>query len=108
MGKLWKTKIWPFLKSRAATFLTLLGIIGVGLVGWAFVLRHWALFQPTNAATAWPALDAIADAVTALCTVGIATFALRGLRSIRIARDEIIHRASRSATGMFWRHLSVA
>jgi hypothetical protein len=93
LRKFWEESAKP----RLATTLTVIGLLTAAVIVGLLIRDRWGLFSPPDAAAAWAATDAIADAVTALCTIGIATFALRGLRSLRIARDEIVHRAGREA-----------
>lgn len=74
--------------------LVLLGV----LVGSAYLLVvHWTFLQPKDGATVWVAIAGLAAMVAALTSIAVAVFAFRGLRSIAIARDEILHRATRDA-----------
>lgn len=79
-------------------------------VVWLFVIgipASWMSPAATTAATTtlnpstrhidWSAVDAIADSIAALSAIAVAAFAFRGLRSLRITRDEIVHRAGREA-----------
>lgn len=99
MGALEKIK--TFAKSLARpwgfTLITVAVVAGIVLATCVVIRRNWPLFAPTDSTDAWAAVSAIAATVAALCTIAIASFALRGLRSIGIARDEIVHRAQREA-----------
>jgi hypothetical protein len=74
-----------------ALSIAIVAMTGVG------VWRLWKMFPPTNPTEAWTAFTAIAGGISALCTIGIAAFAFRGLKSLRIARDEIVHRTATEA-----------
>jgi hypothetical protein len=75
-------------------------LTGVAVIGGACVavsMWAWRRFPPTDAVSAWTLVAGLGAVVTAVSTVAIAAFALRGLRSLTIARDEIVHRAERDA-----------
>jgi hypothetical protein len=73
-------------------------LLGLLLAGSIYFTRvNWALLQPKDAASAWLAIGAMAAVITAITSIAIAVFAFRGLRSLTIARDEIVHRATREA-----------
>lgn len=73
----------------------LFGLILAGSV--YLVWANWAFLHPNDGPAAWVAIGAVAAVVAAIATIGLAVFALRGLRSLTIARDEIVHRAEREA-----------
>ena len=88
--------------ARKAISNTVWGIGGAAFLGGSWLLFRltrsvWLKFPPADAVGAWAMFAGIGAVVTAVGTVGLALFALRGLRSLRIARDEIIHRARREA-----------
>lgn len=61
------------------------------------VWRNWARIRPTTESTIWMAVDATADAVGALGALTVAAIAFRGLRSLRLTRDDINARVDRDA-----------
>lgn len=70
--------------------------IATGLALWLGV-AVWKRFPPVDPVGAWTLVAGLGALATAIATVAIAAFALRGLRSLKIARDEIVHRAKTDA-----------
>lgn len=87
------TNPWKNVVPRLAGSGLLAGVaIAVG-----FARRDWEFLRPLDAAGAWSLVIAIATVVLALGTLGLATFALRGLHSLKLTRIEMINRAEREA-----------
>lgn len=71
----------------------------VGLLGGSIysTSANWTLLQPKDGPSAWIAIGAVTAVIAAIASIALAAFAFRGLRSLTIARDEIVHRAIREA-----------
>src|ERR1051326_7310543 len=74
-------RIWAWIVSMFAVVLVIGSL-------WT-IHTHWGFWRPNDAATAWVVVDAIADSVAALGAVAVAVFALRGLHSLRLAREQL-------------------
>lgn len=81
----------------AQPWVAIIGFCALLAASVYLIWDHWGFLHPTDGATAWIAIGAYAAALGAISTVGLAAFAFRGLRSLTIARDEIVHRALRDA-----------
>jgi hypothetical protein len=94
---LWEA-VRPAWSMRGLAWLVTLAFVGALFVAAAVLIsRAWKAFPPSDALGAWTAVAGVGALLTGIGTIAVAAFALRGLRSLTIARDEIVHRAQREA-----------
>jgi hypothetical protein len=76
----------------------LIGSIALlAVCAWAARLTQstWHSFPPAEPVAAWTLVVAVGSVMTGLGTVALSAFALRGLRSLRLTRQEMLNRATK-------------